>query len=239
MANFSIREVEGMRQIRIDIDNETVRARRGALSNMRGTTTTYDDLGREIEVVRGQGADRIITRKVYDRNLLDYEIVVNPASPNETPATPVAQRKSRITDYDYDANGRMVRQVNPDGGVVEFRYDAQGNRVLLRDPVGNVTTWAYDGLNRVAEERDPFYWVDRGLDATWTPSSRPTGSRAGPTSTPTAGPRTSRPTATTRRGTATRSSTATGAAGSSRTTTPAGRPPSAGTRPARTTSSAR
>ena len=36
MANFSIREVEGMRQIQIDIDNETVRARRGALSNMRG-----------------------------------------------------------------------------------------------------------------------------------------------------------------------------------------------------------
>jgi uncharacterized protein (AIM24 family) len=36
MAEFSIREMEGMRQIRIDISNETVRARRGALSNMRG-----------------------------------------------------------------------------------------------------------------------------------------------------------------------------------------------------------
>jgi hypothetical protein len=38
MAEFSIREMEGMRQIRIDIYKETVRARRGALSNMRGTT---------------------------------------------------------------------------------------------------------------------------------------------------------------------------------------------------------
>lgn len=36
MAEFSIREMEGMRQIRIDICKETVRARRGALSNMRG-----------------------------------------------------------------------------------------------------------------------------------------------------------------------------------------------------------
>ena len=36
MAEFSIREMEGMRQIRIDIYDETVRARRGALSNMRG-----------------------------------------------------------------------------------------------------------------------------------------------------------------------------------------------------------
>lgn len=36
MAEFSIREVEGMRQVRIDIRDETVRARKGAMSNMRG-----------------------------------------------------------------------------------------------------------------------------------------------------------------------------------------------------------
>ena len=60
--------------------------------------------------------------------------------------------------------GRAVLEeliaVERDGGVVEFRYDAQGNRVLLQDPVGNITTWVYDELNRVVEERDPFYWVD-------------------------------------------------------------------------------
>ena len=39
MAQFSVREVEGMRQVCIDIDSETVRARRGALSNMRGNIT--------------------------------------------------------------------------------------------------------------------------------------------------------------------------------------------------------
>ena len=36
MAEFSIRDVEGMRQIRISIADETVRARRGAMSNLRG-----------------------------------------------------------------------------------------------------------------------------------------------------------------------------------------------------------
>ena len=36
MADFTVREVEGMRQVRIDIRDETVRARRGAMSNMRG-----------------------------------------------------------------------------------------------------------------------------------------------------------------------------------------------------------
>jgi uncharacterized protein (AIM24 family) len=37
MATFSVREVEGMRQVRIDIADETVRARRGAMSNLRGS----------------------------------------------------------------------------------------------------------------------------------------------------------------------------------------------------------
>ena len=36
MADFTIREVEGMRQVRIEIDKETIRVRRGALSTMRG-----------------------------------------------------------------------------------------------------------------------------------------------------------------------------------------------------------
>jgi uncharacterized protein (AIM24 family) len=36
MAEFTVREVEGMRQVRIDIMDETVRARKGAMSNMRG-----------------------------------------------------------------------------------------------------------------------------------------------------------------------------------------------------------
>ena len=39
MADFSIREVEGMRQVRVDIRDETVRARKGAMSNMRGSVT--------------------------------------------------------------------------------------------------------------------------------------------------------------------------------------------------------
>ena len=39
MAEFTVREIEGMRQVRIDIRDETVRARRGAMSNMRGKIT--------------------------------------------------------------------------------------------------------------------------------------------------------------------------------------------------------
>jgi hypothetical protein len=39
MAEFSVREVEGMRQVRIDIQDETVRACRGAMSTTCGVTS--------------------------------------------------------------------------------------------------------------------------------------------------------------------------------------------------------
>ena len=131
--------------------------------------TFYDVSGRVTREVIGSGNDPLHSatdvRKFYLGNLLDWEIIVNPQSLNtdgtlkESPSTPVAQRKSRITDYDYDAADRLIKQTDALGGVVNFRYDSQGNRVLLQDPVGNITTWTYDTLNRVSEERDPFYWV--------------------------------------------------------------------------------
>ena len=37
MAEFTVRELEGMRQLRVDIAGESVRTRRGALSRMEGT----------------------------------------------------------------------------------------------------------------------------------------------------------------------------------------------------------
>lgn len=132
--------------------------------------TEYDASGRVLREINGVDTGDpdhgpVEVRRFYDGDLLDWEVVVNPLSLGaggvllESPATPVDQRLSRITDYDYDAAGNLVAQTDAEGGVVRFRYDALGNRVLLQDPVGNITTWVYDALNRVAEERDPFYWV--------------------------------------------------------------------------------
>ncbi len=130
------------------------------------SSTTFDQLGRPMEEVSGTGDDAIRVAKLYSGDVLDWEIVINPESLNssglllESPATPIDQRKSVITDYDYDELDRLVRETNAAGGVIEYRYDGNGNRVLLRDPVGNITTWVYDELDRVKEERDPFYNID-------------------------------------------------------------------------------
>ena len=65
MATFSVRDVEGMRQVRIDIDNETVRARRGAMSNMRGDITLTPRLPRFGDVFRAIFTDEARIRPYY------------------------------------------------------------------------------------------------------------------------------------------------------------------------------
>lgn len=52
MAKFTIRDVEGMRQVRIDIENESVRACRGAMSNTRGNIKLIPRVPSAMDAVR-------------------------------------------------------------------------------------------------------------------------------------------------------------------------------------------
>jgi uncharacterized protein (AIM24 family) len=52
MAEFTIRDVEGMRQVQVDLRDETVRARKGAMSNMRGNITFTPRLPGTRDVMR-------------------------------------------------------------------------------------------------------------------------------------------------------------------------------------------
>lgn len=65
MADFSVREMEGMRQVRIDIRDETVRARRGAMSNMRGNITLTPRLPRVGDVLRSIFTSEARVRPFY------------------------------------------------------------------------------------------------------------------------------------------------------------------------------
>ena len=65
MAEFTVREVEGMRQVRIDIRDETVRARRGAMSNMRGSITFTPRLPGAGDVLRSIFTSEARVRPFY------------------------------------------------------------------------------------------------------------------------------------------------------------------------------
>ncbi len=65
MADFSIREVEGMRQVRIGITDETVRARSGAMSNMAGNITLTPRLPTIRHTIRALFNDEARIRPFY------------------------------------------------------------------------------------------------------------------------------------------------------------------------------
>ncbi len=65
MAKFSIREVEGMRQVRVDIHNETVRARRGAMSNLRGKVSLTPRLPGLGDMFRSMFTKEAVIRPYY------------------------------------------------------------------------------------------------------------------------------------------------------------------------------
>jgi YD repeat-containing protein len=67
----------------------------------------------------------------------------------------------RITDSDYDAQGRLIALTYAKGTVDEarqkFEYDAAGNQTAIIDENGNATRFEYDALSRLVKitEADP------------------------------------------------------------------------------------
>lgn len=65
MADFSVREVDGMRQVNIALTNESVRARRGAMSNMRGDLKMIPRLPGAMEFIRSFYSDEARIRPEF------------------------------------------------------------------------------------------------------------------------------------------------------------------------------
>jgi YD repeat-containing protein len=120
-------------------------------------TSETDELGRttlyEIDPVTGNvitqtqvvgavgGSDDLVTRYTYTT----YGLV-------DTMTDPLG----RMTDYDYDALGRLVKLTyakgTADEAIERYEYDAAGNRTALIDANGNRTIYQYDALNRLVRE---------------------------------------------------------------------------------------
>ncbi|WP_353928958.1 Ig-like domain-containing protein [Okeanomitos corallinicola TIOX110] len=125
-------------------------------------TSMTDELGRQtlyqidpnngnllsINQVVGEvgGDDDIITQFTYTNNGL-LDLITDPLG--------------RITDSDYDANGRLVSIIYAKGTTDEaqrqFEYDLVGNQTAIIDENGNRTAFEYDALNRLVKiiEADP------------------------------------------------------------------------------------
>jgi uncharacterized protein (AIM24 family) len=66
MAAFTIREVEGMRQVRIDLADEAVRVEAGAMASMRGAVRLTASLPGPMSLIRSALTDEAAVRPRYE-----------------------------------------------------------------------------------------------------------------------------------------------------------------------------
>ncbi len=119
------------------------------------SSATYDPVGR---VLTSTDATGLTLTYGYD-DLDHLTSVTYPDSRSETveyasPAGPhlptrIKDRAGRVTTREYDALGRMIMTVNPEGGTNRFNYDRNGNLQRFIDPNSNTTSFSYDAGNRL------------------------------------------------------------------------------------------
>lgn len=69
------------------------------------------------------------------------------------PAVEAAVLQSKT--YEYDAEGRMTKEIDADNHATVYTYDGNGNRLTRTDALNHTTTYAYDELNRLKSVTDP------------------------------------------------------------------------------------
>ena len=57
--------------------------------------------------------------------------------------TSETDEEGNITRYEYDALNRLIKIIDPLGGIAEGTYDNRDNLITLKDPKGNITWYRY------------------------------------------------------------------------------------------------
>jgi RHS repeat-associated protein len=110
----------------------------------------------ELERVAHEDSDGdLIVRYEYERDANGRPTVVREVTADDTAKT----------TYAYDRLGRLTREEQPDGTVLQFEYDAAGNRTRLAHTASNgskrETRYCYGGDNRLLMAGDEVFEHDR------------------------------------------------------------------------------
>jgi YD repeat-containing protein len=141
----------------------------------RGTTATYDGLGRLVTVTApdtsvtqwahgGQqttvtdAADRVTTYEYLSFGRPGTERLVRVTEPSGAVTSYRYDTGNRLVQVDqpgvpsrvweYDGRGLLLHETQPEAGTTTYTYDAAGNRLTRTDAAGT-TTYSYDANHRV------------------------------------------------------------------------------------------
>ncbi|HJQ75706.1 MAG TPA: DUF6531 domain-containing protein [Acidimicrobiia bacterium] len=143
------------------------------------TTYTYDEAGRVETVTDAEGglttygydeAGRLATSTdargdvtTFKRNSFgDPMNVIAPGDATTTNSWGQLARLdsfrdplSRVTDFDYDADGNRTSTTDPLGNVTTTQHDTSGRVTSVTDPLGRTTSNTYDSFGRLISITDP------------------------------------------------------------------------------------
>ncbi|MFO0925043.1 MAG: RHS repeat-associated core domain-containing protein [Pirellulales bacterium] len=91
------------------------------------------------------------TETVYDRNSRVQSTITGVVQVVDSQGKPITidRSRQRIQSWEYDALGRVVRQIEADGSSIRKEYDPQGNVLAEIDARGRRTEMQYDGRGQM------------------------------------------------------------------------------------------
>src|SRR5262249_19125905 len=129
-----------------------------------GTDAFHDALGREI---RTRSPTGIETRTEYAPLETRHYDGGQTEAPSPSEHTPVVERRDglgRLVEhvrtskgapisarYAYDADGRLLSRIDPEGNITSYAYDGRGRRTSVRDPDHGEHRFVVDGTGNVVE----------------------------------------------------------------------------------------
>lgn len=99
----------------------------------------YDDRYNPVRAIIGSGSEQIVVNTTY----------------NGAGQPLTSEIGGKVTRYEYDAAGRVVKVADALGNATVIAHDVAGNRTRVQDALGRVTRDDYDDAGRLVRETDP------------------------------------------------------------------------------------
>jgi len=94
------------------------------------------------------------TRITYPEGRID-EFLYDSEGRKLMAAVAVGTAQMATTLYAYDEANNLIKQTNPDGGVIRNTYDIDSHRLSTIDTLGRTTSWTYDTDGNILSQTDP------------------------------------------------------------------------------------
>ncbi len=120
-------------------------------TNPKGDTISYnyDKLNRITKTIDPYG--KVINKKVYDEK---GNIIKDIEAKGYLAGNTDGDRYG--TEYKHDLAGRIIKIIDPEGGITKYEYNQFGELIQHTDALGNASQYEYDGEGRLIKVTDPL-----------------------------------------------------------------------------------